>query len=362
MSATNVERHRASPLGAGHVRPSDAYRDVPILQPPTWGHQVAAYFFFGGISSGAFLLGALADMLGGRRFHALARRAHLVSFATLLPCAPLLVADLGKRSRFHHMLRVFKPTSPMNLGAWTLTLHGVFDGFTALHPLLRQMLWFGPLFDLLPESLMSALGIPSALTLGGYTGVLIGTTANPVWSASQLLGGLFMASSVTTGNAAVALASALADASAADDDVLACVGASAGAVELGLLAGYLATTGAAAAPLTSGTRRCTLPLAVTCTVLGTLLDVAPAAGGHWRTKGVFSAILTLVGGALLRWSIVMAGHESARDREGYLRQSRETGTRSVSTLLLRMALAGVEPPASVGERTERTGAQGPARL
>src|SRR5207302_100865 len=39
----------------------------------------------------------------------------------LVPCAPLLIADLGRPDRFHHMLRIFKPLSPMNLGAWTLT-------------------------------------------------------------------------------------------------------------------------------------------------------------------------------------------------------------------------------------------------
>src|SRR6266567_4562737 len=64
---------------------------------------------------------AQADMSGNKRLRELARAAYDVSFLTVLPCPPLLIADLGRPERFHHMLRVFKPMSPMNLGAWTLT-------------------------------------------------------------------------------------------------------------------------------------------------------------------------------------------------------------------------------------------------
>ncbi len=111
-------------LGAAHVNPRDAYRDVPILKQPTWNNEVAAYFFLGGISAGSALVGSLADVAGGDRHKRLARVAHYVSFATLLPCPPLLIDDLGMPQRFHHMLRVFKPSSPMNLGSWSLVLHG----------------------------------------------------------------------------------------------------------------------------------------------------------------------------------------------------------------------------------------------
>ena len=33
---------------------------------------------------------------------------------------PLLISDLGRPERFHHMLRVLKPTSPMSVGSWVL--------------------------------------------------------------------------------------------------------------------------------------------------------------------------------------------------------------------------------------------------
>ena len=37
----------------------------------------------------------------------------------------MLVLDLGDPLRFHHMLRVFKPSSPMSLGTWSLTAYSL---------------------------------------------------------------------------------------------------------------------------------------------------------------------------------------------------------------------------------------------
>src|SRR5437763_12383878 len=166
--------------GAAYVTPRDAYRGVPILARPTWGHEIAAYFYLGGISSGAFVLGALAGLAGGERRLQLSRTAHYVSFATMLPCAPLLIADLGRPALFHHMLRIFKPSSPMNLGAWTLTVHGAMATITAARMLAGEdrlplgvcnTPLLGPLVRQLPERPLAMAGLPSALTLGGYTGV-----------------------------------------------------------------------------------------------------------------------------------------------------------------------------------------------
>src|SRR5881398_1685704 len=98
--------------GAAAVRARDAYSGVPILAQPTWSHEIAAYFYLGGISSGAFVLSALAGLAGGEQRLKLARTAHYVSFGAMVPCAPLLVLDLGRPALFHHMLRIFKPSSP----------------------------------------------------------------------------------------------------------------------------------------------------------------------------------------------------------------------------------------------------------
>jgi hypothetical protein len=52
----------------------------------------------------------------------LAKVAYPVALVLLLVDLGLLVLDLGDPLRFHHMLRTFKPGSPMSVGTWCLTI------------------------------------------------------------------------------------------------------------------------------------------------------------------------------------------------------------------------------------------------
>src|SRR5919201_4132015 len=244
--------------GTAYVNPREAYSGVPILAQPTWRHEIAAYFYLGGISSGAFVLGSLARLAGGERRLQVSRTAQYVSCATMLPCAPLLIADLGRPALFHHMLRIFKPSSPMNLGAWTLTAHGAISTITAARALAGEdrLPLLGPLVRLLPERPLAVAGLPTALTLGGYTGVLLRTTSVPVWATSPLLGALFMASSLSTGAAATSLAAALSGRSTPGEEAaLRRLSLVLGAGEMATLGGYVATAGNARRPLPTGKNR-----------------------------------------------------------------------------------------------------------
>ncbi len=86
-----------------------SYYGRPVLKPPVWEWKVPAYLFTGGLSAGLAVLGAGADLTGRP---ALRRVGRIGSLVTLLVSVYLLVADLGRPERFHHMLRVAKPTSP----------------------------------------------------------------------------------------------------------------------------------------------------------------------------------------------------------------------------------------------------------
>ena len=316
LDQSKVRRQRD--YGSAHEDPSDAYTGVPILQQPAWHNEVAAYFYFGGMSSGAFILGALAD-LSGPKWRSLAQTAHVVAFAAMVPCAPLLIADLGMPSRFYHMLRIIKPSSPMNLGSWTLVVH---SGFSTLLGAKVLDEWgklpiFGPLVRHVPSRMLGAGGLPPAMTLGGYTGVLVSTTSVPVWSTSPMLGGLFMASAMATGTSAVSMASILSGRDTfAERSVLGSISLAAGASELCLTGGYLATSGKAAKPLLRGVEGALLLGAVTTSATALVLELA---GRRVHAKQrVFSALAagaTLAGGAMLRWAVIRAGHTSAMDRD-----------------------------------------------
>ena len=110
-----------------------SYHGRPVLKPPAWDWKVPAYLFTGGLSAGSALLAAGADLTGRP---ALRRATRLGALASLGASTYLLVADLGRPSRFHHMLRVAKPTSPMSVGSWILAAYAPGIGAAALAELL----------------------------------------------------------------------------------------------------------------------------------------------------------------------------------------------------------------------------------
>src|SRR4051794_34492250 len=110
--------------------------------------------------------------------------ASWVGLAGGMISAPLLIADLGRPSRFLNMLRVFKPRSAMSLGAWTLT---GFSSAIALAVISQELALAGYRYELLVvvwwvSHIAAAL---SGLILASYTSVLLGVTAIPVWSENR---------------------------------------------------------------------------------------------------------------------------------------------------------------------------------
>lgn len=293
------------------------YYGLPILKRPFWGWEIALYFFFEGISAGSYLLCTVADLRNRRRFAAIVRVGRYLSFGTMLLCPPLLIADLGRPERFHHMLRIFKKTSPMNHGAWALTGYGIFSSILALLPWPARWLPFrflrAPLRgfqSVVPERLLSVMGMPFALTMISYPGVLLSTTANPIWAHTNFLGPLFAASSLSNGAAALALLSyksrdhALHSTLTGFEDITS-------VAEATSLALYVKTAGEATKPLFKGKQSKLFLFGA----IGLGL-VAPVILRRSKSKVVqrgIAPVLTLLGGAALKWSITHAGQESALD-------------------------------------------------
>ncbi|HKB49113.1 MAG TPA: NrfD/PsrC family molybdoenzyme membrane anchor subunit, partial [Ktedonobacterales bacterium] len=107
------------------------YYQRPMIKRPTWKWYIPLYFVLGGVAGGTALIGAAAELLGGPRHRSTVRHARYVGLAIAPLCAGLLIADLGRPSRFHHMLRIFKASSPLNVGTWILSLFGVTSGVLA---------------------------------------------------------------------------------------------------------------------------------------------------------------------------------------------------------------------------------------
>ncbi len=312
--------------------PAPAYYDVPMLKPPVWGWEIATYFFLGGLSTGAYLLARMAERFGGPRYRDVTRAGTMVAWTTMLPCAPLLIKDLGDHKRFHYMLRVFKPGSPMNLGAWALTGYGGIVTLAALDELFERS---GPTGEdvrnpgrLIGSSahrliglLSDAAGIPLALLVAGYTGVLLSTTATPIWARNPWIGPLFSTGALSTGASAIHLLLAAGKPQEEQQrteqaDTIETIEQVTHVAEAATVAGFLSAAGSLAKPLTSGPYAPHLwGGAVGAGMIAPA--IAQAAGRKFRRAApwlkVTAAVLGLVGGLALRWALVYAGHTSAGD-------------------------------------------------
>jgi formate-dependent nitrite reductase membrane component NrfD len=127
------------------------------------------------------VLAAGADLTGRP---ALRRASWLGSLGGLVASMWFLIADLGRPDRFHHMLRVFKPTSPMSVGTWVLTAFGPGVGAAAMNELVPQR-WQRTWPARLLGRLARPLGLSAAVTapaVASYTAVLLSHTAVPGWN------------------------------------------------------------------------------------------------------------------------------------------------------------------------------------
>jgi len=288
--------------------------DTLFTLPPHWDWYIVLYFFLGGIASGAYAISVLIDMAGSVADHVVSRIGYLVAFPLVIVSGLLLVADLGQPLRFWHMLfasqtggLMFKYWSPMSVGSWALLIFGAFTFVSFLGAVGVRSLAALPARGMVGK-LFGLAGAFFGLFIAGYTGVLLGVTNQPVWADSQLLGALFLASAASTAIALMLLVLAQRDAGhgilahleQADNWVM--------GIDLVIIVLFLATLGSISGRFILSAWGALLILGV----VG-LGNVAPLVI-HWRGRAAamqatasYAAVLALVGGFLLRFTIIMGG-------------------------------------------------------
>jgi hypothetical protein len=192
LGATRLPReHGTSPYGR------------PVIKAPVWTFEIPSYLYVGGLAGASAGVGLLSSL---RDEHAIARRAWALAFAGSLVSPALLISDLGVPSRFLHMLRMFKVTSPMSVGTWVLAGFGAATApatAAAFLPLGRA--------GRVAQAASAVLGLP----LSAYTAALLANTAVPVWHEARFeLPFLFVAGAATSTGAALTALSPVAEAQA----------------------------------------------------------------------------------------------------------------------------------------------------
>jgi hypothetical protein len=275
---------------------SESYYGRAIIKEPTWTWEVPWYLFAGGLAGASAPLAVAAEVAGN---DVLARRAWLVCTAGVGVSPALLIADLGRPERFLHMLRVFKPTSPMNMGGWILSAAGPAFTLGAARAVLG-------LFPRLGRA--AAVGsVVFGPALATYTAILLADTAVPVWHEAHRHLPWVFASSATM--SAGAVATLLTPAAHAGPARRLSIGAA--------LAGLFATQrmeerlGELGEPYREGAAG-TLLRAAKGLIAGGVAAVA--AGGRRTPRLTLAGAAALVAGAACeRWAIYKAGFASAKD-------------------------------------------------
>lgn len=283
-----------------------SYYGQPILAEPVWTWEVPAYFFTGGLAGASSVLAAGARLAGNGP---VARAAERTALAGALASPALLTSDLGRPERFHHMLRVFKPTSPMNLGSWLLAAYAPAAAGTAVLRSLR----------LLPRVRRGLAGLAGLLgpAMATYTAVLASDTAVPAWhEARRELPFVFAGSAASAAGAAASMQLAPSPAGPAHRLVFAGV-----AVESVAEQAMDHRLGELGEPYHQGEAGRTNRLATAASAAGSgLLAVR---GARSRVAAAIAGALVLVGSAAKRWAVFKAGQASARDPKYVVKPQRE---------------------------------------
>lgn len=175
-----------------------------------WEWPIWVYLFVAGVAGGGFFAAFLVNQFSGGRYKYLLKISTWVGVPLVGIGVILLIVDLGNQLSFWHLMVRFLPVSAMSVGTWILT-------FWAIIGVILLILWLAeddvPVFRIVRSlaPLMKVLGwinfVLSAVLIT-YTGVLLSTTSQELWS-TVLLPVLFVFSAISTGWAATLLVAAL---------------------------------------------------------------------------------------------------------------------------------------------------------
>jgi formate-dependent nitrite reductase membrane component NrfD len=272
-----------------------SYYGRPVVKPPVWKPEIPWYLFTGGLGGASSALAFVASRSGNRR---LARRSWALALLGISASPVLLILDLGRPERFINMLRVFKVTSPMNVGSWLVLANGV-----AVTPAAAaSLLGFPKRLGRRAEPVAAVLGLP----LTTYTAVLFSNSAIPVWSeARRELPALFAAGAAASAGAAAA---AVTPARAAAPARRLAIGASIAEIAVGVA--MEKRLGDLAMPYHEGEAGAYERAARVLTGVGAVLMVA---AGRRRRTAIAAGALILAGAVCKRWATFKAGFQSAED-------------------------------------------------
>jgi hypothetical protein len=274
-----------------------SYYGRPVIKGPTWrALDIAGYLFLGGLAGASSVLAAGAEVTGRPQ---LARAGKVGALGAISLSAAALVHDLGRPGRFAHMLRVFKPTSPMSVGSWILAVYGPGAALAVATDMTGRF----PRIGRVATGWAALIGPAVA----SYTGVLLADTAVPAWHE-----GYRELPFVFVGSAAMAAAGlGLLTAPPVETGPARAIAACGAVLELTALKRMERRLGMLSEPYTTGRAGRLMRTGRALTIAGAVTGVV--LGRRGPVVAALSGAALLAGSACTRFGIFEAGAVSARD-------------------------------------------------
>lgn len=299
--------------GLPEPRRSDpTYYDRPMLKAPVWKPYIPLYYYVGGAAGASLALGAAAQFDGSRELDRLVRRCHWIGIIGSSIGGILLVLDLGRPERFLAMLRVFRPTSPMNMGAWILAVAPSAAVTAGLFVRTRGV------FGLIGEAAGYSSGVFGA-ALATYTGVLVANSAIPLWQESRRILPILFGASAMASSAAIFDLLFEDPRSRRITFLYGLVGRTAELAAGKVMEHQVSRVPQVALPMKTGLTGIAWTTASVLTAASLVTMLLPRQD---RKKRVIAGVLGTAGSLLLRFAVHYAGARSARDPRASFHQQR----------------------------------------
>ncbi len=171
------------------------YEGIPHL---AFNWTMVTYFFFGGLSAGAYFFSVAANYWK-REFKPLAKTAAILAPITVAIGMFMLFIDIGKPLRVWRLYLVFNPKSAISYGAFILVIYFFVSSLYAF------LLTKG---EDEKAKKTTYLGLPCALFVSIYTGVLLSQAPGKALWHTALVPWLFLVGGLISGMALVMMVSA----------------------------------------------------------------------------------------------------------------------------------------------------------
>jgi len=151
---------------------------------------IAIYFHIVGLHAGCSIVSISATLLGKEAYKPVAKIGAIL--VIILYCSSMffLVFDLKQPLRFWYLFIHFNPTSPISWGTVCLSAYPVLTGLYIFFLFQGNKRW---------SKIMGAISLPSAISVHGYTGFVLGfAKARVLWNTA-VMPSYFLCSAMISG-------------------------------------------------------------------------------------------------------------------------------------------------------------------